>query len=159
MTTNRFDRPNTIPWPPIILISSIAIGFIAQGIYSLSVPTTPLGDLVFGLGLMMIIVALLIDIAAMRTMQKAKTTIMPHKGSEHMVTTGVFAFSRNPIYLANAILIIGIGLVMGTFWHVFIMPFAAFATQKLAIEREEIHLEHKFGNNFRSYKKKVNRWI
>jgi protein-S-isoprenylcysteine O-methyltransferase Ste14 len=156
---NTIERPNSVPWPPIILVCAIAVGFILNGVYDLGSPFGIVGELLFGLGAMIILIAILIDIAAMRTMHGAKTTIMPHKGSDHLVTKGVFAFSRNPIYLANAMLIFGLGLVFSNYWLCLIMPIAAFATQKLAIEREEKHLETRFGGAFRSYKKKVNRWI
>ena len=153
------ERPNTIPWPPIIVVCTIAIGIILNGIYSLGSPFGLVGELLFGLGMMTVVIAILIDIGAMRTMQKAKTTIMPNKGSAHLVTKGVFAFSRNPIYLANAMLIFGLGLVFANYWLCLLMPVASYATQKLAIEREEKHLEARFGSSYRSYKKKVNRWI
>ncbi len=156
---SKLEKPNTIPWPPIILVCTLAIGIIANGIYPLAVPVTPLGEMIKGLGIMLIIIAVLIDVAAMLAMRKANTTILPHKATDHLVTKSVFAFSRNPIYLANALLTVGIGLTFGTFWHLFLMPLGAFATQKLAIEREERHLESKFGNNYRSYAKRVNRWI
>lgn len=158
-TNSTADRPNTIPWPPLIVVCTIAIGLILNSVYDLGSPFGIVGELLFGLGAMVILIAILIDISAMRTMRVAKTTIMPHKGSDHLVTKGVFAFSRNPIYLANAMLIFGLGLVFSNYWLCLLMPVAAFATQKLAIEREEKHLETRFGGNFRTYKKKVNRWI
>lgn len=153
------ERPNVIPWPPIIVVCSIAIGFILKGLYDIGSPYGVVGELLFGLGLMMIVVAILMDIAAMRAMRAAKTTIFPHRGSDHLVTKGIFAFSRNPIYLSYAMLIFGLGLVFDNYWLCVLAPVAAFATQKLAIEREEKHLETRFGSAFRSYKKKVNRWI
>jgi protein-S-isoprenylcysteine O-methyltransferase Ste14 len=161
MTTDKsfMERPNNIPWPPIVLLCTIALGFILSGLVPLGFPRTIVGELLFGLGLMLIVLALLIDVSAMRLMKKHNTAIMPHRGADKLVTKGIFAFSRNPIYVANIMLIIGIGLSFGTFWHLLLSPLAAFATRKLAIEREEKHLESRFGNAFRSYKKKVNRWI
>ncbi|MEM8539898.1 MAG: isoprenylcysteine carboxylmethyltransferase family protein [Pseudomonadota bacterium] len=159
MSNNTSDRPNTIPWPPIIVVCTIAIGIILNGLYDLGSPFGVIGELLFGLGVMIIFIGILIDVAAMRTMRNAKTTILPHKSSDHLVTKSVFAFSRNPIYLANAMLIFGLGLAFSNYWLCLLMPVAAFATQKLAIEREEKHLETRFGGAFRSYKKKVNRWI
>ena len=156
---NSIDRPNTIPWPPIIVVCTIAIWIILNGLYDLGSPFGVVGELLFGLGAMTILIAILMDIAAMRTMRTAKTTILPTKGSDHLVTKGVFAFSRNPIYLAYAMLIFGLGLVFSNYWLCLLMPIAAFATQKMAIEREEKHLETRFGGSFRSYKKKVNRCI
>ncbi|MEM5500665.1 isoprenylcysteine carboxylmethyltransferase family protein [Ahrensia kielensis] len=161
MTTDNIykDRPNIIPWPPIVLVCTIAIGFILSGLVPLGFPRTILGELLFGLGLMLIVLALLIDVSAMRLMRKHQTAILPNRGADKLLTKGIFAFSRNPIYVANIMLIIGLGLTFGTFWHLLLAPVAAFATRKLAIDREEKHLESRFGNAFRTYKKKVNRWV
>ena len=92
-------------------------------------------------------------------MQRAKTTILAHRATEKLVTAGPFSFTRNPIYLAFTMLIIGIGLIAGIWWLVLIAPFAAFATVKLAIEGEERHLEARFGKTYRDYAKKIRRWI
>jgi protein-S-isoprenylcysteine O-methyltransferase Ste14 len=56
-------------------------------------------------------------------------------------------------------LMIGIGLIAGIVWFILLAPVAAFVTQKLAIEREERHLEARFGKKYRDYTKKVRRWI
>lgn len=153
------DRPNRIPWPPIVVLAFLALGFLLERLVPLGWPTGTWVDLLTGLGLLLIVIALIIDIAAMRTMAAAKTTILPHKRSDHLVTKGVFRFSRNPIYLANVMLIAGLGLFFGIWWLVLLAPVNGFATQKLAIEPEEAHLEARFGKTYRDYKKSVNRWL
>lgn len=153
------DRPNTIPWPPILLVGFIALGLALDRLAPLGWPSGMWGDLLTGLGLFMIIVALIIDVTAMRTLAAARTTILPHQRSDHLVTRGIFRFSRNPIYVANVMLIAGIGLFAGNVWLLLLAPVDGLATQKLAIEREEAHLEARFGKTYRDYKKKVNRWI
>lgn len=157
--TDFMEKPNSVPWPPIILVCTIAIGFIVDFFVPLSFPRHVIGEFLHGLGFLTIVLALLIDVAAMTKMHKHKTAILPHKGASKLLTDGVFAFSRNPIYLANMMLIFGLGLAFGNWWLCVLMVIAGFATQKLAIEREEKHLDTKFGRTFRSYKKKVNRWI
>jgi hypothetical protein len=56
-----------------------------------------------------------------------------------------FSFTRNPLYLAGTKLVLGIGLVSGIVWFLLLAVLAAFAVQKLAIEREERHLQTRFG--------------
>lgn len=153
------ERPNTIPWPPILLVGFIALGFVLDRTVPLGWPAGMWGDLLTGLGLFLIIIALIIDVTAMRTMAAARTTILPHRRSDHLVARGIFRFSRNPIYVANVMLIAGIGLFSGNWWLVLLAPVDGLATQKLAIEREEAHLEARFGKTYRDYKKQVNRWI
>ncbi|WP_306119968.1 MULTISPECIES: isoprenylcysteine carboxylmethyltransferase family protein [unclassified Roseitalea] len=159
MTSKHAERPNTVPWPPILLVTSLLIGFALDARVPLGWPAGMWGDLTGGLGLFLIVIAIIIDIGAMRTMFTARTTILPHRGSDRLVTGGIFRFSRNPIYVANALLLIGIGLFVGNLWLLAMAVINAIATQKLAIEREEAHLEARFGKTYRDYKKKVNRWL
>lgn len=153
------ERPNTLPWPPIVYIAAAALAIIAHWLAPLPWLPTQLAEFLFAVGWLIVGAALFMDIAAMRTMARAKTTIMPHRGSEHLVTSGPFSFTRNPIYVGNTMLMIGVGLIGGILWFILLAPFAAFATQKLAIEREERHLEMRFGKKYRDYAKKVRRWI
>jgi protein-S-isoprenylcysteine O-methyltransferase Ste14 len=152
-------RPSRLPWPPLIYLAAIATSIVLHILYPLPFIGAPLADLLFAAGWLLIAGVVLIDVSAVRALQKAKTTVMPHRGSEHLVTSGPFSFSRNPIYLANTMLMFGIGLVAQIAWFFLLGIVAAFLTQKLAIEREERHLEVRFGKKYRDYAKRVRRWI
>ncbi|WP_394892638.1 methyltransferase family protein [Mesorhizobium sp. AaZ16] len=152
-------RPNRLPWPPIIYLVAIAISIALGLLYPLPWISAPLSDILFAAGWLLVAAMVALDFSAMRTMARAKTTIRPDKASEHLVTTGAFSFTRNPIYLGNTLLMIGVGLITGIAWFLPLAIIAAFATQKLAIEREERHLEARFGKRYRDYAKRVRRWI
>lgn len=152
-------RPNRLPWPPMLYVSAIALAVLANLAYELPWFTPPLSEILFAVGWLLIASVVAIDVAAMRTLARARTTVLPHRGADHLVTGGPFSFSRNPIYLANTLLMIGVGLVSGIAWFILLAIAAAFLTQKLAIEREERHLEQRFGKRYRDYRKKVRRWI
>ncbi|TCD13241.1 methyltransferase family protein [Oricola cellulosilytica] len=153
------ERPNVFPWPPVIYAIALIAGWLIH--LALPLPWLPgiTAELLFALGVLLIAAALAIDFAAMRQMRRANTTVMPHRKSEHIVTSGVFSFSRNPIYLANTMIVIGVGLVSGIAWYLPLAIIAAYATWLMAISREERHLEARFGKAFRDYKKRVNRWF
>ena len=153
------ERPNRIPWPPLIYLAAIALGVVLAWFVPAPWFPSPFSDLLFAIGCVTLVGVVLIDVAAMRTLAKAKTTIMPHRASSHLVTGGPYSFTRNPIYLANTMLTIGIGLVSGVAWFLPLAIVAAFLTQKLAIEREERHLATVFGKRYRDYSRRVRRWI
>jgi protein-S-isoprenylcysteine O-methyltransferase Ste14 len=157
--TDIQTRPNRLPWPPIIYLVAIAISIALGLLYPLPWISAPLSDILFAAGWLLVAAMVALDFSAMRTMARAKTTIRPDKASEHLVTTGAFSFTRNPIYLGNTLLMIGVGLITGIVWFLPLSIIAAFATQKLAIEREERHLEARFGKRYRDYAKRVRRWI
>ena len=118
-----------------------------------------MSDILFAVGCIGVVAVVAIDVSAMRTLAKAKTTIRPDKGSSQLVTTGAFSLSRNPIYLANTLLMLAIAMISGILWFVPLALIAAFLTQKLAIEREEKHLGARFGKKYFDYAKRVRRWI
>lgn len=153
------EAPNRLPWPPIIYVAAIALAIVLGYAMRLPWPASPLADILVAVGWLVGLAGLVLDIQAMRRLSAARTTIMPNRPSEHLVTDGPFALTRNPIYLGNTMLMIGAGLVSGIAWFLILAVIAAIATQKLAIEREERHLEARFGKKFRDYRKKVRRWI
>jgi protein-S-isoprenylcysteine O-methyltransferase Ste14 len=98
-------------------------------------------------------------VATFATFRKHKTTIMPNQAATNLITTGPFAWSRNPIYLANTALVLGAGLYFENLWLVGLAFVAALITQKLAIEREEKHLAAKFGAAWEGYAARVRIWV
>ena len=152
-------RPNAFPWPPAILIASLTAAF-ALGVYvPLVWVPSPIKELLDVFGVLLIGIALLIEISAMLSLRKAKTTILPNKGSTKLVTSGPFSFTRNPIYFGNVILLFGVGLLLENIWFWLFALICGAMTQHFAIIREEAHLQAKFPAAFLAYKKKVRRWI
>ena len=41
------------------------------------------------------------------TLHRAGTTIMPQRGADRLVTEGAFRFRRNPIYMGEALILLG----------------------------------------------------
>jgi protein-S-isoprenylcysteine O-methyltransferase Ste14 len=152
-------RPNRLPWPPLVYLAAIAASIALHLLYPLPFIGPPLSDILFAAGALLIVAVVAVDVSAIRALQRAKTTVMPHRGAEHLVTDGAFSFTRNPIYLANTVLMFGAGLLSQITWFFPLALIAAFITQKLAIEREEKHLEMRFGKKYRDYAKRVRRWI
>jgi protein-S-isoprenylcysteine O-methyltransferase Ste14 len=157
--TEIMARPNSVPWPPLIYLAAIGLSVLLHYLAPLPWLPSPFADIFFAVGWLFVIGAVAIDISAMRTLHRSRTTILPHRGSDHLVTGGAFSLSRNPIYLANTMIMFGAGFISGILWFFPLGLVAAFATQKLAIEREEKHLEARFGKKFRDYAKRVRRWI
>ena len=152
-------RPNRFPYPPVIYALAILAGALSPLALPVWWPGHPLSDILTATGILMIAMAILLDLKAMYTLHRHKTTILPMKGADHLVTDGPYSLSRNPIYLGNTILTIGAGFAFGIIWFIPLAFLAAFLTQKLAIEREEKHLAAKFGKHWRDYMHKVRRWF
>jgi protein-S-isoprenylcysteine O-methyltransferase Ste14 len=127
--------------------------------YPLPWVAQPLLGTLFTIGWLMIAAFVALNIWAIRAMRRAGTTVRPDRGTDHLVTDGPFFFTRNPLYLAGIMLVLGIGLVSGIVWFLLLAVLAAFAVQKLTIEREEGHLQARFGQTYLDYASRVRRWI
>lgn len=159
MTDLKAAAPSRVPWPPIVYLLAIAVAVALGLLYPLPWLTEPLSDLLYAAGWLAVAGVVAIYYSAMQTLKRAKTTIRPDRPSEHLVTSGAFSFTRNPIYFANTLLMIAIGLITASVWFIVLAVIAAFGTQKLAIVPEEKHLQARFGKKYIDYKKKVRRWI
>lgn len=152
-------RPNSLPWPPIIYLAAVVVSVALNVFYRFPWFGQPLAAILFVLGWLMIAAFIALNISAIRAMRRRGTTVRPDRGTDRLVTDGPFSFTRNPLYLAGTMLVLGIGLVLGIVWFLLLAILAAFTVQKLAIEREEKHLQARFGEAYLDYARRVRRWI
>ncbi len=117
--------------------------------------SSPLSDILFAAGWLALLAVAALLYSAITTMRRAKTTMNPNAMPDHLVTSGPFSITRNPMYLGNTLLMIGVGLIAGIAWFLVFAILAAFTTQKVAIEREEKRLTEKFGKRYHDYAKRV----
>jgi len=157
--SDPFHAPTAFPWPPLLYLGALAIAVLLQIFLPAPWFGRPLSDILFAVGCLLIVGVAALYISAISALRRAKTTIRPHAGATHLVTSGPFAISRNPLYLGNSVLMFAVGFVVGNAWFLLLGVLASIATNKLAVEPEERHLEARFGKAYRDYKKKVRRWI
>ncbi len=100
----------------------------------------------------------LIIIAAPRH-KKAGTNVEPWKPTTTIIDTGIYAYSRNPIYLGMALSHGGLAISGGSMAALATLVFGILVTQTYVIAREERYLEAKFGKVYSDYKARVRRWI
>ncbi len=92
---------------------------------------------------------------------RARTTINPLNpgNTSSLVTRGLYRFSRNPIYVADVLFLIGWAFYMSNiFSFLLILGFMPYLN-RFQIEPEERTLEAKFGDEYRAYKSQVRRWL
>jgi protein-S-isoprenylcysteine O-methyltransferase Ste14 len=79
--------------------------------------------------------------------------------AEGLVTEGIFNHCRNPLYVGNILMLLGVGILANSLGYVAIMiPVFLFIYQAIVIA-EENFLRSKFGSAYDDYCKKVNRWV
>ncbi|MCW8804115.1 MAG: isoprenylcysteine carboxylmethyltransferase family protein, partial [Ignavibacteriaceae bacterium] len=111
------------------------------------------------LGFLFFLIGGVLNIWTDQLFKKNETTVKPDEKPSAFIQTGPFKISRNPMYLGMAILLIGIGFILGS-----ITSFAGFVlfiiTMEIAfIPQEDMNLQEKFGDEYLAYKKRIRRWI
>jgi protein-S-isoprenylcysteine O-methyltransferase Ste14 len=128
----------TLDYPPVWLAGSCAV---AWGLGRL----VPHGPGWQGLpGWVLILSGLSVMIAAAGTMWRKRTTLDPHGQPAALVTTGVFALSRNPIYLGDALILVPVFMIV---------------ISRRFIAAEEARLATAFPDMFAQYRAHTRRWI
>lgn len=159
MTEPISRRPNRVPWPPIIYFLVVLVALILHRLWPQQLPLFLVPHWLLIVGIAAAAVGMLLDVAAMVALRRARTTILPHRGSDRLVINGVFGLSRNPIYLGNTLALIGFGFVFGSIWLLAGALLAGVLVDRLAIRREELHLTARFGAEFAKYVQHVPRWL
>ena len=151
-------RANRIPWPPILWLAAAAgawgLGRLAPVAWP-GLDDTPAHFVGRAFGLAGIALA----IWAVLTLSRAKTTVMPHGRADVLVTSGPYARLRNPIYLGEVFVLLGLAELTKNIWFVAAAAVFALTITGLQILPEERHLEARFGDAFRAYKSRTRRWI
>lgn len=104
------------------------------------------------------VAVVLMGLAAVQ-MAAHRTTVIPRRRPAALVTGGVFALSRNPIYLADALLLAGFDLWWGAGLALVLVPvFMAFITRRY-IRAEEAWIGAAFGADYAAYCDRTRRWL
>lgn len=150
------DKPGVIAFPPALYGVTLAIGVGLS--FFFPVRFLPL-SISLPLAALAMISAGWFSTSAFRTMNRAQTAIDPEKPATAIVSDGAFRFSRNPLYLSLTLLYIGISLLLKAVWAFPILLPLLTVVQIGVIQREEVYLERKFGDEYLRYKAQVRRWL
>ena len=107
------------------------------------------------------LVGILFMLLAAQAMHQARTTLLPFDPSlaRVLVTRGVFRYSRNPIYLGDALLLLAWAIWLGNGLALLMWPLFIGYMTLVQIRAEERALQHKFGADFTQYCQQVRRWL
>lgn len=142
--------------PPLIFLLILLAAYCCHIWLPLTMPFPSLLSAV-GMGFLLLSCVLLSKLFF--DFRRAKTHIEPWKPTSHIITTGIFAYSRNPIYLAFCFISIGLALIVNSVWILCSVFLSAYLVYVIAIKKEESYLEAKFGESYLVYKRRVRRWI
>ena len=144
--------------PPVIMLATGILMWLASILFpGLSVPWLHSA----AWGAVTALLGLAISLLGVADFKRARTTVDPRRPAEAttLVTSGLYRYSRNPMYLGVLLVLIGWALFLGNLVSVlFIVGFALFINRYQILPEERL-LQEKFGADFMAYKARVRRWI
>ena len=155
MTDNQ-DNPGINLPPPLIYVVPLLLGLLLDRRARL--PFLPRGA-ARGLGWPLLGGAVALNGWFLKTMRDAQAPIRTDKPVPRLTTTGPFRYTRNPSYLALAVIYAGIGVLRNSLWAMLLLPLVVIVIQREVIGREERYLERAFGEEYLTYKARVRRWV
>jgi protein-S-isoprenylcysteine O-methyltransferase Ste14 len=118
-------------------------------------------ELLIPLSLLILVAGLSVNILAVMTFRRGKTTINPLKPdtASQLMRTGIYRLSRNPMYLGMLLMLCAWTIWLGNFVNVVSLPLFVWYMNKFQIIPEELALAELFPEQFSTFKAQVRRWI
>ena len=111
------------------------------------------------LGIALMLLGFALATWAAKTFREVGTSYQLHGESSVLTTSGPFRISRNPMYLAMVIWIVGLAALLGSL-IAFVFPILLFLVANfLIIPSEERNMEQMFGEQYAKYRLQVRRWL
>lgn len=143
--------------PPVWLIAMLALARVQAERFPMGLSFGPvwadlLGGVLVGGGFVLMALAV-------HEMHRRKTTIVPHRDADVLVQSGIFSRSRNPIYVGDALILLGFILYWDAVLSLPLVPVFVWIIEKRFVIPEENRLRRKFRADFARYCQKVRRWV
>lgn len=140
-----------IDLPPLWLLGCLFLTWLS--------PSTSFLAKSFELGLGLLILAGGLVFFALLEFAKARTTVIPRQSPNALITSGVFRFSRNPIYLADVLVLMGFSLIWAKPLGLLLVPLFFVLLDRRFIRGEEQKLRAAFPDAFDDYVSMTRRWL
>lgn len=152
------DNANVRFPPPLIYLGALTLGIFVGRAFNL--PGLGVGSNVLSMiGIAVMLVGAIVNFSGAGLFLRHSTAIIPHKPASRLVTTGIYRWTRNPMYLGIALIYFGLAIFFDSVLALLILPAVLWVIQTQVIAKEEAYLERTFGDEYRAYRARVRRWI
>ncbi|SDI15059.1 methyltransferase family protein [Lutimaribacter saemankumensis] len=146
-----------IDLPPVWLLAALLLAWVQATYFPMGLSlggaaTDFLGGILAGGGIVLMLLAVY-------EMRRQRTTVIPHREADRLVTSGIFSRTRNPIYLGDALVLAGMILRWDAVLSLPLIPIFVWIIERRFIIPEENRLRRKFRADFARYERKTRRWV
>jgi protein-S-isoprenylcysteine O-methyltransferase Ste14 len=148
--------------PILMFPAALLLGFAVEHLLRLPFPISRIGIMHWisaAIAGSLILIGIALFAAGARGFSRAATPLPTNQSARALVTTGIYRWTRNPIYLAFFLVYGGVGIVVRSPWILILALPLAVIMRYGVVAREETYLEGKFGETYRAYKAGVRRWF
>ena len=143
--------------PPVWLAAALAVAWWQSGQFSYGLSfggawADFLGGLLVGAGV-------LLALLAVYEMRRQRSTVVPHREAQALVSTGIFSRTRNPIYLGDLLILAGFILSWDAVLSLPLLPILLWVLEKRFVIPEEDRLRRKYRAEFARFCEKTRRWL
>lgn len=143
-------------WPPVWLLIFMAAAWIQTQLWN---PLAYKTDLTTTLGRGAIAFGIILMVVSFVMFVRHKTSVVPKRTPKSIITIGPYKYSRNPIYVADAIILLGYALTLGSVLSFTLIPAFAWVIHTRFINGEEANIRIEFGESYEEYCRQTRRWI
>ena len=150
------DNPGVFFPPPLLFLSALVIGILFDGnLLDWRHVTHP----VQAIGVAVAVIGLLLIVLSLGLFRRFRTRPEPWEASTTLIRSGLYRFSRNPMYLGMAVTSAGIAIFFESLAAAILLAIVIVMIDRLVIAREELYLERRFGSDYAAYRAEVRRWL
>jgi protein-S-isoprenylcysteine O-methyltransferase Ste14 len=145
--------------PPLVFLVPLVVGIALGRLVPWRTPVTGAWPVALtAVGIALLAAGLGLMVWAAIVMWRHETTVIPWARVDHLVTNGPFRLARNPIYVGDVLVYVGLTLIAGKWWPLVLLPLPLWVMQRFVIAREEAYLLGLFGEPYAAYCARVRRW-
>ena len=151
-------KPMKFPWTPVVYLVAVFVALVLHRINPLEIVADWLLPLQ-ALGVISAAVGIWLVFWGYAKLLRYRTALLSSSPTTHLVTSGPYRYTRNPVYLGYTLAMLGAGLFTGNLWMSVIAALTAVVTHAWIIRSEEKHLLARFGFEFECYCRRTRAWI
>lgn len=150
---------NVIAPPPLLLLASLVAGFVLDWLAPLGLLELLPSGFRYGLGGFVTGAGMTISGLGAGKFALERTPVDPRRVPTHLVTGGMFDYTRNPMYVAFYVVSLGLAVLFAAGWLILTTIALAVVIHYGVVLREERYLERRFGEEYLRYKERVPRYF
>ena len=152
----KTDNPGVRIPPPLFYAAAVVGGWLLDRWWSLPVGVDSVRPVFASL---LLGGFLLLMGSAITSFRRRRTSVLPFRPATTLVIAGPYRYTRNPMYLGAALLVLALGFWLNTWWPILLLIPTLVIIQRYVIGREESYMRRRFGSEYDAYTRQVRRWI